>query len=363
MLLECAVAVRSGDPFAEPPSAKAPRFLKEMNRLTVFHEQHCPAYRRILKAVFGGRTEFQSLSELPALPVRLFKELELLSIPSKQVCKTLTSSGTSGQRPSRIFLDQDTATAQSHALVRIVRSYLGKVRLPMMILDHPDVLMDREASFARAAGILAFSQFGSDHTYALQSAAMAPDWNTIGAFLAKHQGKRILLFGFTFIVWQSLLRAAEESGRQLDFGDSILIHGGGWKKLEASKVSSEEFKRRLRKSLGIRAIHNYYGMVEQAGSIYMECEEGHFHAADYSEVLIRHPRTLAELDPGKPGLIQTMSSIPRSYPGHILLTEDLGIVHGLDGCPCGRRGTFFSVLGRLLAAELRGCSDTYGVPS
>jgi hypothetical protein len=232
----------------------------------------------------------------------------------------------------------------------------------MLILDEPGVLKDRDSFSARGAGILGFSQFGTDHAYALQSATMAVDWNVVQDFLSKHSGERIFLFGFTWIVWQYFLCAAEASGLQLDFSNSILIHGGGWKKLEASKVSGEEFKRRFRSSLGVREIYNYYGLVEQTGSIYMECEEGYFHAADYSEVLIRDPRTLAEQIPGNSGLIETLSTIPRSYPGHVLLTEDLGIVHGLDGCGCGRRGTFFSVIGRLPAAELRGCSDTHQVP-
>ena len=128
-------------------------------------------------------------------------------------------------------------------------------------------------------------------------------------------------------------------------------------------MSNQEFKVRLRETLGIRAIHNYYGMVEQTGSIYMECENGYFHAPDYSEILVRDPRTLVRRPHGTSGLIETMSTLPRSYPGHILLAEDLGVVHGSDGCGCGRRGTFFSVLGRLPAAELRGCSDTHRAAS
>jgi len=363
MRAEIAKEVSGHNPYAELPRAKASRFLEEMNALTASHAERCCAYRRILDAAFGGSVSFKRLSEHPALPVRLFKELELCSVPSDKVIKTLTSSGTSGQRPSRIYLDQETAIAQAHALARIVRSFVGDDRLPLMILDHPDVLKDRKSFSARAAGILGFSQFGVDQVYALQSGTLEPDWNLIEGFLLKHRGKRILLFGFTFILWQHFLRAAEDSGRSLDFSNSILVHGGGWKKMEASKVSTEEFKRRLRSCLGIQAIHNYYGMVEQAGSIYMECEEGYFHAADYSEVLIRNPRTLDATDAGKSGLIETMSTIPHSYPGHHLLTEDLGVVYGADGCCCGRRGTFFRVLGRLSAAELRGCSDTYKVPS
>jgi hypothetical protein len=363
MPIENIIETALDQPYAEAPSRKAERFLQEMNCLTAFHAERCPPYQRILQAGFGGQTRFERLSELPALPVRLFKELALSSVPSEQVVKTLSSSGTSGQRPSRIFLDRETSVAQSHALIRIVRSHLGVERLPMLIIDCPDVLRDRAAFSARGAGILGFLQFGADPTYALQPGRLAPDWKAIDDFLAKHAGKRIFLFGFTFIVWQHFLRAAEESGHILDFGDSILIHGGGWKKLEGTRVSSDEFKSRLRTSLGIRDIRNYYGMVEQTGSIYMECENGFFHPSFYSQILIRNSKTLEEEATGQMGLIETMSSIPRSYPGHVLLTEDLGVVHGPDGCACGRRGTFFSVRGRLPSAELRGCSDTHQIPS
>lgn len=35
---------------------------------------------------------------------------------------------------------------------------------------------------------------------------------------------------------------------------------------------------------------SYYGMVEQTGCIYMQCEYGHYHASNYSDVLIRDPQ-------------------------------------------------------------------------
>jgi hypothetical protein len=62
---------------------------------------------------------------------------------------------------------------------------------------------------------------------------------------------------------------------------------------------------------------------------------------------------------GQPGLIELLSVIPRSYPGHVLLSEDEGILLGVDDCPCGRKGKYFKVLGRIQNAEVRGCSDTY----
>jgi len=67
--------------------------------------------------------------------------------------------------------------------------------------------------------------------------------------------------------------------------------------------------------------------------------------------------TFEELPAGKTGLLQVLSVLPRSYPGHSLLTEDLGVVHSIDPESCGRKGKAFTVLGRLPRAELRGCSD------
>lgn len=358
MVGESTAPVYRADPYAEDSTVKSARLLEEMNALTAFHAERCPAYRRILFAAFQGKMTVTRLEDVPWLPVRLFKELELRSQPPELIVKILTSSGTSGQRPSRICLDKDTASAQAQALVRIFRSFVGVKRLPMLIVDHAGVVKDRNSFSARGAGIIGFSQFGADQTYALLSEAMQPDWQALDAFIARHQGEKILLFGFTFVVWQHLLRAAEREGRRLDFGDSILIHGGGWKKLEENKVSNSEFKERIRHTLGVRSIHNYYGMVEQTGSIFIDCEEGYFHAADCCEILIRHPRTLEIQPVGAAGLIASMSTIPRSYPGHVLLTEDLGVIHGVDNCRCGRRGAYFSVLGRLPSAELRGCSDT-----
>ena len=136
-----------------------------------------------------------------------------------------------------------------------------------------------------------------------------------------------------------------------------MIHGGGWKKLNDESVSNERFKEVVAETSGIRSIHNYYGMVEQTGSIFMECEEGHLHASVFSDVFILDPLTLRPSD--KRGVIGCISLLPTSYPGHILLTEDEGEIHGIDDCPCGRKGAYFSVYGRLRGAEIRGCSDTH----
>ena len=52
------------------------------------------------------------------------------------------------------------------------------------------------------------------------------------------------------------------------------------------KISNELFKKKLYSILGIKKIHNYYGLVEQTGSIFFECEYGNLHASIYSDIFI-----------------------------------------------------------------------------
>ena len=78
-----------------------------------------------------------------------------------------------------------------------------------------------------------------------------------------------------------------------------------------------------------------------------------------SDIFIRRPYDFSIADLGERGIIQTLSILPTSYPGHSLLTEDEGILLGEDDCECSRLGKYFKMLGRVKNAELRGCSDTY----
>ena len=352
-------------PYELAHDAKKKLLTDRLIELTAYHMDMCGAYNKMMMAM--GLTEetlkeVDSYEQLPFLPVRLFKEMELLSIPREEIFKTMTSSGTTGQQVSKIFLNRATAAYQQKTMVKIVSDYTGSARMPMLILDCPSVVKNRLMFSARGAGILGFSIFGSDRTYALTD-DMQLNVDAVREFLARHQGKRILMFGFTFMIWQhfykELSRIKETTGEMFDFSNAVLIHGGGWKKLIGEAVSPEEFHDRLQDVCGLNSIHDYYGMVEQTGCIYMQCECGHLHASVFSDVIMRHPKDFSVCEIGEKGIIQVVSAIPESYPGHSLLTEDEGVLLGEDDCPCGRKGKYFKVLGRLKDAEIRGCSDTY----
>jgi hypothetical protein len=291
--------------------------------------------------MFPGWERAERLAELPWLPVGVFKSHLLRSVSEDSVVRVLTSSGTSGQAVSRIPLDAATAKAQTLALSSIMQAVLGPKRLPMLIVDSRQTITGSGALSARGAAILGMMPFGARHAFWLDGEAEV--------FLAAHGGAPFLIFGMTAQVWTHL----RDSGADLSLG--ILVHGGGWKTLAAQGVSNAQFKAELKRLTGLGRVVNFYGMAEQVGSVFLEGEDGCLHAAAAADVIIRDPVTLAEQPVGTPGLIQVVSLLPGSYPGHSILTEDWGVVESVDTGEW--KGKAFTVHGRIPQAELRGCSD------
>ena len=322
------------------------------------HYEQCEPYRKMMDALEFNTNLHVPYGEIPFLPVRLFKMFDLFSVPREEIVKTLTSSGTTGLAVSKIFLNKTTSANQTRVLSRIVASFLGPKRLPMIIIDSAKTVRDRNHYSARSAGIMGFSMFGSEHCFALND-QMEPDLDGLLPFIEKHKGKPIFVFGFTFIIYQHFLKELIRRNIDLELSKAILFHGGGWKKLAGESVSNSAFRKMLRDTCSIDQIHDYYGMAEQTGSLFMECEEGYFHAPVYADIIVRRAHDFSMADFGEKGIVQVLSILPGSYPGHSLLTEDEGVIVGEDDCKCGRLGKYFRITGRLQNAEIRGCSDTY----
>ncbi|MCI5577172.1 MAG: acyl-protein synthetase [Succinivibrio sp.] len=345
-------------PYELSKDEKQKLLTQELLSLTKHHKLHCKEYAAILQALNFNEDNVKTYYDLPFIPVRLFKEYDLMSIDKSQVFKTMTSSGTTGQKVSKIFVDKDTASNQQKTLIKILSDFIGKQRLPMLIIDSPKVVKDRNLFSARGAAILGLSMLARERIYALDE-NMQLNLEVVKEFCQKYEGQRVLLFGFTFMVWQHLYSELKRLNLKLNLPEAFLITGGGWKKLVTLNISRESFKDALREQCGIGHFLDHYGMVEQTGSIYAECEYGHLHASNYSDVIIRDPKDFSICKLGQKGIIQVVSVLPHSYPGHSLLTEDEGIILGEDDCPCGRHGKYFTITGRMKKAELRGCSDTY----
>ena len=344
-------------PFELSAIKKTELILTQLNKLTRHHADNCVTYKRYLDAYGVDIGGANAMSKLPYLPARAFKELDLKSVVDNNIAKTLTSSGTSGLR-SRIHIDGRTSIKQSRALSEILKSYIGAKKLPLLIIDAPSMGISTSVFSARSAGTLGFSGLASDKVFALDE-----DFNLnlqeIERFLTLYGDSEFMVFGFTFLIWQSFVINEAPNFLVESMVNGRLFHGGGWKKLSTLGVSDSTFRNALFSRLGLKNIHNYYGMAEQTGSVFIECEHGRMHASKYSEVLIRNINNFEVLPAGEKGVIQVFSSLPESYPGHSILTEDLGWIEHDVLCQCGRNGTTIHVDGRIERAEIRGCSDVY----
>ncbi len=336
-------------PYGLPQSEKEHALLPLLQDATKYHQSHCPAYQAITQLI--APQPAQSLAEILYLPVSLFKYRNLRSVSPDKIRVTLQSSGTSGQR-SRIELDAETTKISSRALAASLARVTEGKRLPMLIIDTPNSIQGHDKIGARAAAILGLMPYGRDHVFALDEALqIIPE--RVTTFLEKYQGQNILLYGFTFLIWQALLPACR--AYHYDLSRALLLHSGGWKALHQQAVDNTNFHQALHEASGLQNIRNFYGMAELPGTIFMEGEDGLLYPPNFADVIIRDPITRQPLPRGEVGLIQILDTLPRSYPGHSLLTEDMGMIVARDsGGMCGHG---IKIIGRAPRAALRGCSD------
>lgn len=332
-------------------------FKKKIIKLFSYHIENSEEFNKMMSAIGYDSIKQNNIEELPFIPVRLFKQFELISTSKKNIIKTITSSGTTNQEPSKIFLDRKTASFQSKILSKIVTSFIGSTRLPMIIIDCESTVKERTKFSARTAGINGFSFFGGKKFFALND-DMSLNLRGLNEFIHENKKSDFLIFGFTYIVHEYFYKELSKRNQTINLSRGILIHGGGWKKMLNISVDNKSFRKNLNTVCKINKVHDYYGMVEQTGTIYMECEKEYLHVSEYSEIIIRNPDDFSISPFNQIGIVQLLSLAPLSYPGHSIITEDLGYIAGIDDCACGRKGKFFKITGRIKNAEIRGCSDT-----
>ena len=114
-------AFHQQNPYGLDRMEKGRMLTEELKELTRFHQEHCPEYANFLGMVGYDANKVHVPADIPFFPVRLFKQFDLLSIDRRDVFKTMTSSGTTGQQVSKIFVDRETAMLQQKVMLRIGR--------------------------------------------------------------------------------------------------------------------------------------------------------------------------------------------------------------------------------------------------
>lgn len=346
-------------------SAESERlFMEALQEELIFHYEHNDMYRQFCQRKgFNPHQEIISLEDIPPVAVSVFKDLgfKLGSVPKEELSLTLQSSATSGV-PSTVVLDKVTSKRQAKAMVKVISAFIGNERKPFLIMDIDPRSADRRLLGARFAAVTGYLKFASKTGFFLKAKEGVSyfDIDGIKQFVSElPQGQPVVVFGFTYILYQNVLKTIQKSGEKIQLPKgSKIIHIGGWKKLESEKVEKSLFNQQLSEAFGIEPVDviDIYGFTEQMGINYPDCACGCKHESSYVRVIVRDPVTREVLPDGKEGMLEFITPIPHSYPGNVVLTDDIGVIEP-EPCPCGRSGKRFRIVGRMKKAEVRGCGD------
>lgn len=343
---------------------KEPLFINALKEVTFHHYNNCNPYRKLCDKRGFDPIKLVNIEDLIYLPTTIFKDALLLSISEDDVFREINSSATTSGRPSRMGLDKQTSKRQSKCFNKLVLNRLGNKRRQFVILDTSESISRSDIVSARSSTIRSLL-FCANKTYTCideNDGKLTLNIDKLDNLLKKAEadGEEIVIFGFTYILYSFVVKELIKMKKFYNLPGSKVIHIGGWKKLEEKRVSSEMLINECCRAFGVknRDVIDFYGFTEQSGMIYPTCEAGLRHVPVWSDIIVRDTITLDAMPPGETGLMQFITPIQTSYPGHSVLTEDMGYIEDVEECPCGRKGKVFKVIGRFSAAtEIRGCGD------
>jgi len=357
--------------FKLPPYATQPGEHRGLLRAAVREaiQHHCancsPFDRWYRKQGQDPDAEIEDLARMPYLPVSIFKRLPLESVPEAEVVRVLRSSATSSQTSSRVVLDRITRDRQMRTLAVMMSTMMGSMRRPFVVLDAAAAKGGDMELSARVAGLRGYLMMASETHYALeaQDGRLDLDADKLEELLGRLSARQmpVCLIGYTYMLYQYVVAPLIRAGRRLQLPPgSMVIHFGGWKRLERQAVDRARLNLEVEQVFAMDepCIRDVYGFTEQLGVIYPDDGNGVRLAPVYSEVVVRDPVTLESLPDGMPGLLEFITPLPHSYPGVALVLDDIGRIVSRDREQDGRFGTRFEVLGRARGSEIRGCGDT-----
>jgi phenylacetate-coenzyme A ligase PaaK-like adenylate-forming protein len=291
-----------------------------------------PVYREFL-SLLGVKTEsVQRLSDIPFLPISLFKK-EVLQTDTWSAEQVFSSSGT-------------TSDTTSRHLLRSVDFYKKNVRTGFAsFYGNPDdycwlallpSYLEREGS-----SLVQMVQFFVSSSNYAQSGFFLYNTSELLEVLQKCRHNRIptILIGVSF----ALLDLAE--AHPGDLSDVILMETGGMKG-RRREITRTELHRQLQDAFQVSAIHSEYGMTELLSQAYSK-GEGSFYPAPTMEVLIRDMTDpFAYMPAGRTGALNIID-LANVDTISFIATDDLGR-KAEDGS--------FEVLGRMDNSDLRGCN-------
>lgn len=317
-----------------------------------------PAYRALGQARGIRPDQVRSWRDIPAVPARAFKELELTSLPPAERDFVFWSSGTTGQERSRHFHSRESVALYeaslrpwfAHHLLRANGPALRLLALtpppaqaPNSSLVHMLDVVARAPGFH--AGEIFFGRTQPDGAWDLEIPRFAA-----AVAAAQEADHPVVLLGTAFSFVHLLDGLAEVGGRLPLPAGSMVMETGGYKG-RSRELPRAELHAALADVLGLAAdnIVTEYGMSELSSQAYDSPDPRtgarHFRFPPWARALVVSPDSGREVADGERGRLRIFD-LANVWSVLGVQTEDVAI----------RRGDGFELLGRAAAAEPRGCS-------
>lgn len=312
----------------------------ELTALEVFKFQYnqVPVYQEFCNLLNKSPENVSQLTELPFLPISLFKQYEIKNTKFSSFSKVFTSSGTTSSRPSQHFIPK-------------IEEYEANFK---MNFEHFYGPMQDYVILGLLPSYLERS--GSSLIYMVNHMINQSKFNESGFFLNNYdellatlmavskQGKKCLLIGVSF----ALLEFAENYSQelhQLDLSNLILMETGGMKG-KRKEIIREELHQQLKFGFGKSGIASEYGMTEMLSQSYA-IKNGVFECPPSLQFMLRDTEDplnyVKETKVGGINFIDLANVSSLSF----VATQDLGKQISSNT---------YEVLGRFDHSDIRGCN-------
>ena len=305
----------------------------EASALQVFRFQydHNPVYNSYVTAIGVDPLQVSTISKIPFLPIRFFKDQEVYTTEFTAEM-IFESSGTTAAIPSRHFVKKSRLYTQSFS--RAFERFYGKPEEWCILGLLPSYLERKHSSLVLMVDDLIKQSGHSSGGFYLYN------YEKLFEVLLKleEKGEKALVIGVTF----ALMDFAERFSFPMK--STIIMETGGMKG-RREEITREEVHRMLQTAWKLPEVHSEYGMTELLSQAYSK-GKGIFHCPPWMKMLIREEDDPFVISSYGRGVINVID-LANLYSCSFIATDDLGVLHP-DGS--------FEVTGRVDSSEARGCS-------
>ncbi len=304
--------------------------------LELFHFQalNNKVYGKYLSARNIAIEDIKSVDQIPFMPIRFFKDFDVISGNVNEFPGYFSSSGTTGTITSKHYFWSEEFY-RYHALSLFEKTY-GDIQNYHVMALLPAYLERKGSSLvSMAAHFIQMSESSESGFYLYNHSDLVKKLYSL-----KNDSRKILLLGVTF----ALLDLAEN---KLDFPemDNLIVMETGGMKGRRKELIREEVHDILIPAFHVNDIHSEYGMTELMSQAYSK-GDGKYTLPQCMRVMLRDVNDPAAYTQKQQGGINVID-LANFHSCAFIETQDLGRFD---------ENGKLEVLGRFDNSEVRGCN-------